>query len=142
MDPDFEKGRNMFSDLQTSRDTVEKYREEYPEDDIINVVVITAAMWPTYETKPVTLPYDLQSSLDQFTKFYAKLQPKKPLTWIHSLATVTLTARFPKGDKALTVSLYQALVLLLFNDGVDTLKFREIRERTDLGMTCPVLALP
>ena len=73
-------------------------------------------------------------ALERYSRFYqAKHKPRK-LDWFHSLGTATLTARFAKGEKELSVSLYQATVLLLFNDMVK-LGYREIKQQTSMGMS-------
>ena len=48
--------------------------------------------------------------------------------------TVQLTARYEKGKKELQVSLYQTVVLLLFNDA-DVLSYKEIKENTRMGLS-------
>jgi hypothetical protein len=45
-----------------------------------------------------------------------------------------------QGTKDLQLSLYQAVVLLLFND-TDTLSFTAIREAVNIGPYCPPLHL-
>lgn len=127
----------MFDDLAISRSLAQGYQDRHPDDEQFSPTVFQPSNWPTYAPTPLTLPTELQSSLDRFAEFYPTVHPKRQLTWIHSLGTVTFTARFPKGEKTLTVSLFQALVLMLFNDGVDKLKFREIREHVDLGKWRP-----
>jgi cullin 4 len=72
-------------------------------------------------------------SLERYSTYYqAKHKPRK-LDWFHSLGTATLTARFPKGEKELSVSLYQATILLLFND-VAKMGYKEIKQQTSMGM--------
>jgi len=108
------------------------FHEKYPEDANFGAYVFQPSNWPTYAPAKLTLPDEMQSPIFHFGEFYPKVHSNRKLTWIHSLGTVSLVARYPKGDKELIVSLYQALVLLAFNDGVDRLKFKEIRGRIDL----------
>lgn len=75
----------------------------------------------------------LQQSLDVFTSWYGTQHKNRKLLWRHQLASVTLSATFPAGKYELNVSLFQALVLLQFNDE-DTLSFEEIASRTGIGM--------
>ena len=71
------------------------------------------------------------------------------MQWQHSLGVVSVKANFPRGRKELSVSLFQAAVLMLF-DGMgegDKITFQEIRERTgielgELKRTMQSLALP
>jgi cullin-4 len=54
----------------------------------------------------------------------------------HALGTATLRARFPAGAKELSVSLYQAVILLLFN-GADEVPFADIKTATRMGECHP-----
>lgn len=74
----------------------------------------------------------LQSSIDAFTSWYTTQHKNRVLSWRYQLATVTLTARFPSGRYEVGVSLFQAVVLLLYNE-VESLTFAEIKERTGIG---------
>ena len=58
----------------------------------------------------------MRAELDDFAAFYNEKHQGHKIEWDHALGTVTLRARFAMGQKELSVSLYQAVVLLLFND--------------------------
>lgn len=75
---------------------------------------------------------DLQSSVDAFTTWYSVQHKNRQLSWRWQLATVTVSARFASGKYEVGVSLFQAVVMLQFNDD-DTLDFKELRERTGIG---------
>ena len=73
----------------------------------------------------------LAPALDSFSAFYnAKYSAGRRLQWQHNLGHCLVKAVFPSGRKELDVSFFQALVLLLFNDGRDAVPFPEIRDRT------------
>lgn len=74
----------------------------------------------------------MQAELTKYTTFYKNKHQGHKLDWDHSLGTATLRARFGRGEKELSVSLYQALVLMLFNEDVH-LGFADIKERTRIG---------
>ena len=76
----------------------------------------------------------MQASIDSFAKFHSSEWKERKLSWAHSLGTVTLIARFPSGDKELSLSLHQAVVMMLFEDNLK-LKFNDILEETGIG-TC------
>src|SRR5258706_6659447 len=83
--------------------------------------------------------------LRDYNKFYNTKHGNRVLSWAHYLGTATLTSYFPKGTKELSVSLYQATVLLLFNEKTSW-KAEEIQEATglndnDLTLTLQSLAL-
>jgi len=75
---------------------------------------------------------ELQSSIDAFTEWYATQHRNRQLSWRPQLGTVTLTARFESGKYEIGVSLFQAIVLLHFNDD-NSLDVKEIQARTGIG---------
>ncbi|GJJ12245.1 hypothetical protein Clacol_006486 [Clathrus columnatus] len=133
-DPEFGKGNQMFKDLELSKDLMEEFHGKFPNLKHMSAMVLQSSSWP-YQPKTgrdIDLPPSLLSNLEQFNKFYLTKHERHKIDWHHSLGTVTLTARFPAGQKELSVSLYQAVVLLLFNEK-DRLGFSEIKEQTNLG---------
>lgn len=85
---------------------------------------LTVAMWK-----------QLQQELNAFTEYYKNKFNGRTLDWNHSLGMVTLGAQFPKGNKRLTVSLYQAAILLLFNAEKE-LRFEDIKMGVAMGVSC------
>jgi cullin-4 len=75
---------------------------------------------------------ELQSSIDAFTEWYATQHRNRQLSWRPQLGTVTLTARFESGKYEIGVSLFQAIVLLHFNDD-NSLDVKELQARTGIG---------
>lgn len=74
----------------------------------------------------------MELALADYATFYKDRHANRKLTWAHYLGTATLTAWFASGKKELTMSLYQAIVLLLFNENT-TWTVEEIAERVSLG---------
>ena len=70
--------------------------------------------------------------LEAFKKFYLGKHSGYKLQWQPSLGHCVLKVVFKNGDKELQVSLFQSLVLLLFND-TEELRFAEIKEATGVG---------
>ncbi|KAG8762296.1 hypothetical protein FRC11_010035 [Ceratobasidium sp. 423] len=171
-DPEFSAGDVMFRDLQQSATEMEDYRRriENSAGDIdlcLNVMVLTHAKWPSFKennmleseesakshgrgSKPSTasrvdLPPKMATALHRFEVYYKEKHDRHRMAWFHSLGTVTLTSRFPGGTKEISVSTYQALVLLLFNEQVQ-FSAADIQNRTqlsqeDLTVTLQSLAL-
>lgn len=161
-DPEFSAGDIMFKDLQQSSGDMEDYRRriEHSADELdqsLNVVVLTHAKWPSFKehnmlaaddasefvskkrgqapqanTTMVELPPKMAAALYRFEKHYKSKHERRRMAWFHSLGTVVLTSRFPGGNKEISVSMYQALVLLLFNEQ-DQFSAAEIQARTKLG---------
>jgi len=87
----------------------------------------------------------MEAALADYATFYRERHANRQLSWAHYLGTATLIARFPTGKKELSVSLYQAAVLLLFAER-DTWTFEEISNHlllntNDLTLTVQSLAL-
>ncbi|KAJ6109956.1 hypothetical protein N7486_002191 [Penicillium sp. IBT 16267x] len=117
---------SMFKDMDVARDEMAAYNsmqkqldrnQRLPMD--LNVSVLSAASWPTYPDVPVQVPPSILNALRSFEKFD------------HNKHT---GPRFPKGDKELVVSSFQAIMLLLFNDAEgESLRYKEIQEQTGLS---------
>lgn len=108
----------------------------------LSVNILSQGNWPSYAPAPLALPSSMSLALDRFKSFYQSKYNGRTLSWAHSLDTCSLKAKFPKGGrKELSVSLFQAVVLLLFNDTAatgeggeeGTLAFKDIVEMTRLG---------
>lgn len=78
--------------------------------------VLTTGFWPPLPQDSAVLPTQIQNIVSIFTNFYEKHTSKnRVLTWVNGLGSVTITAAFPKGSKELTMSVYQGIILMLFN---------------------------
>lgn len=74
--------------------------------------------------------------LEAFKLFYLNKHSGRKLQWQPSLGHCVLKAVFSHGDKELQVSLFQALVLLLFNK-TDKCIFTDIKTATGIGECSP-----
>ncbi|OXM77936.1 ubiquitin-protein ligase [Cryptococcus neoformans Bt63] len=139
---EFTSGDVMMKDLQLSETLVRSYQlaqsrdpAQYGETSNFTANVLTESAWPAYPLLKdgwnFHLTPTLQSSIDAFTSWYTTQHKNRVLSWRYQLATVTLTARFPSGRYEVGVSLFQAVVLLLYNE-VESLTFVEIKERTGI----------
>jgi cullin-4 len=66
-----------------------------------------------------------------FREFYLSKHSGRRLMWQNSLGSCVLKADFPRGKKELSVSLFQTVVLMLFND-TDRLSLQEVRDATGI----------
>ncbi|KAG1741864.1 Cullin family-domain-containing protein [Suillus paluster] len=132
-DPEFGMGDHMFNDLALSRDIMREYHARIGDESSaqnLSVMVLQRSVWPFLaRKKDVDLPFWMQADLNNYTTFYKIKHQGHKLDWDHFLGTATLKARFAAGPKDLTVSLYQAVVLLLFNDETE-IGYRQILEAT------------
>ena len=82
----------------------------------------------------------MQADLTEYANYYKQKHSGHVLDWDHALGTVTMTARFNTASKELSLSLYQAVVLLLF-DGTTEWRYTDILEQTRMGkfygFNCP-----
>ena len=65
---------------------------------------------------PVVIPPEIQKSIADFERYYQSKHTGRKLSWKHALAHCQLRAIFPRGQKEIVVSSFQAIVLLLFNN--------------------------
>jgi len=132
------KLEGMFRDVEVSRETVRSFRTHArsvaslgTSDVELSVFVLTNAYWPHVPQAPLRLPQTLSDLHDTFKQFYVGKHSRRKLTWQYSNASTTVRARFPAADKLLSLSLYQTVVLLLFNDN-DELTVNNISSATGL----------
>eukprot|EP01138_Halocafeteria_seosinensis_P006041 gb/GECG01006175.1/.p1 GENE.gb/GECG01006175.1/~~gb/GECG01006175.1/.p1 ORF type:complete len:910 (+),score=149.26 gb/GECG01006175.1/:1-2730(+) len=137
------KLEGMFKDMDHSEDLMRQWASQRSLEERggveANVHVLTSSHWPSYPAmEALILPSVLKKCTDAFEEFYlSKFSNNRRLYWQHSLEHVTLRAFFPHGKKELEVSLFQALVLLLYNnsrviENGDKLDFKTIK--SDTGM--------
>ncbi|WWC64862.1 uncharacterized protein I303_107476 [Kwoniella dejecticola CBS 10117] len=142
MGEEFTSGDIMMKDLTLSETLVKSYQsaqakepETYKDAGNFTANVLTESAWPAYPLLKdgwnFTLPPNLQSSVDLFTSWYSTQHKNRQLSWRFQLSTVTLTSRVGKDKYEIGVSLFQAVVLLLFNEE-DTLDFKSIQSRTGI----------
>ena len=130
----------MFKDVELARDEMASYKQmlqdrqkKSPVDLTVNV--LSASAWPTYPDVPVEVPIDIQKASADFEQHYRMKHTGRRLAWKHSLAHCQLKAVFPKKDKELVVSSFQAIVLLYFNDKSDegSVGYAELKAATSLS---------
>lgn len=139
----YERFLTRLSDIELSDDIMRAYNGSLnssanpsTSDFDLSVNILSQGNWPSYAPAPLSLPASMSLALERFKSFYVSKYSGRTLTWAHSLETCSLKAKFPKGgSKELAVSLFQAVVLLLFNEtGEDgSLGFKEIVEMTRIG---------
>jgi cullin 4 len=86
---------------------------------------------PNSDLPPSLVRY---TELTRYAAFYKTKHQGRKLDWDHALGTAILYAQFNSGPKELSVSLYQAVILLLFSDTTtDRLAFADIAAQTNMG---------
>jgi hypothetical protein len=131
----------MFKDMDLSRDEMASYNQLLEDRGMsqasldLGVNVLSASSWPTYSDVPVNIPASIMKVMSDFENHYKTKHNGRKLTWKHALAHCQLKAKFPKGNKELVVSGFQAIVLLLFNDipSNATLSYTDIQASAGLS---------
>ncbi|EPS64061.1 cullin 4, partial [Genlisea aurea] len=131
------KLEGMFKDIELSKEINESFKQssqartKLPSGIEMSVHVLTTGYWPTYPPMDVRLPHELNVYQDIFKEFYLSKYHGRRLMWQNSLGHCVLKADFPKGKKELAVSLFQTVVLMLFNDA-ERLSYRDIKDSTSI----------
>jgi cullin 4 len=72
----------------------------------------------------------MTEQLSSFADFYKKKHGNRVLNWDNSLGNASVIGNFKGGKKELLVSLYQAIVLLQFNEISGGIGYTEIEAAT------------
>lgn len=130
------KLEGMFKDMELSKDINVCFKQHLRNmtsnrEIDLTVNILTMGNWPTYPNLEVNLPNEMIEYQNAFNNFYLSKHSGRKLQWQPTLGHCVLKANFPNDSKELQVSLFQTLVLLLFNDA-NVLSFDEIRIRSGI----------
>eukprot|EP01112_Ceratiomyxa_fruticulosa_P022104 TRINITY_DN8006_c0_g2_i1.p1 TRINITY_DN8006_c0_g2~~TRINITY_DN8006_c0_g2_i1.p1 ORF type:complete len:753 (-),score=129.64 TRINITY_DN8006_c0_g2_i1:148-2406(-) len=132
------KLEGMFKDMDLTKDIMANFSiwRSQNENEVggnieLNVSVLTTGYWPPYNLIEVKLPKEFLELQEFFKRFYLMKHGGRKLQWNNSLGHCVLQASFPAGRKELQVSLFQATVLMLFNENA-TLGYKDISVITGL----------
>lgn len=132
------KLEGMFKDIDLSKEVMNSVKESMrsapPSGSSAmetSVTVLTSGYWPTYPLMEAKLPKELSESQELFREQYLRKYSGRRLVWQNSLGTCIVRANFPAGPKELSVSLLQAVVLMLFNDAA-RLSLEEVRQQSGI----------
>ncbi|XP_063918183.1 cullin-4A-like [Zophobas morio] len=126
----------MFQDINLSKSINTSFKQKLKNQESgfgsdFSVNVLTSSYWPNYPNYNVNLPCELVTYQQNFQKFYLSNHSGRKLLWQPSLGHCLIKAFFECGCKELQVSLFQTIVLLLFNAATE-MGFKEIQESTNL----------
>uniref|UniRef100_A0A8C1S633 Cullin-4B n=1 Tax=Cyprinus carpio TaxID=7962 RepID=A0A8C1S633_CYPCA len=116
------KLEGMFKDMELSKDIMVQFKQHMQCQNIpgnieLTVNILTMGYWPTYAPMEVHLPPEMVRLQEIFKTFYLGKHSGRKLQWQSTLGHCVLKAEFKEGKKELQVSLFQTLVLLMFNEG-------------------------
>eukprot|EP01105_Mastigella_eilhardi_P020272 TRINITY_DN4816_c0_g1_i1.p1 TRINITY_DN4816_c0_g1~~TRINITY_DN4816_c0_g1_i1.p1 ORF type:complete len:674 (-),score=194.83 TRINITY_DN4816_c0_g1_i1:731-2578(-) len=131
----------MFKDIDLSKDIMEAYKADTQQKHNLGpalmgvdltVFVLTQSFWPHAIALDVRLPTEIAELQQHFKTFYLNKYSGRKLQFNCAMGSCVLKAHFLKARKELSVSHFQASILMLFNTS-DQLGFKEISELTGLG---------
>ncbi|KAL0268902.1 UNVERIFIED_CONTAM: hypothetical protein PYX00_010685 [Menopon gallinae] len=133
------KLEGMFKDMELNRDINIAFKQYMGNSKFSNLTgidltvnILTMGYWPNYPLLQVNLPVEMIEYQNVFNQFYLLKHSGRKLQWQPTLGHCVLKATFDQttqGKKELQVSLFQALVLLLFNDA-NEISLEDIRTAT------------
>uniref|UniRef100_A0A452QTK9 Cullin-4B n=1 Tax=Ursus americanus TaxID=9643 RepID=A0A452QTK9_URSAM len=141
------KLEGMFKDMELSKDIMIQFKQYMQNQNVpgnieLTVNILTMGYWPTYVPMEVHLPPEMVKLQEIFKTFYLGKHSGRKLQWQSTLGHCVLKAEFKEGKKELQVSLFQTLVLLMFNEG-EEFSLEEIKQATgiELRRTLQVIGL-
>ncbi|KAM9795205.1 LOW QUALITY PROTEIN: cullin-4B [Neosynchiropus ocellatus] len=166
------KLEGMFKDMELSKDIMVQFKQHMQCQNIpgnieLTVNILTMGYWPSYTPMEVHLPHEMVRLQEIFNTFYLGKHSGRKLQWQSTLGHCVLKAEFkevkshvvvglscgkytvdmcfaPQGKKELQVSLFQTLVLLMFNEGeefaLEEIKLATGIEDSELRRTLQSLA--
>lgn len=99
----------------------------------LTIFVLTQSYWPAFPNVTINMPAEMALVQEQFKAFYMNKHKNRRLMWQSSQGHCAITARFPLGTKELQLSIYQAVLILLFN-AHKVLSFTQILQLTGIRM--------
>uniref|UniRef100_A0A667ZBI4 Cullin 4A n=1 Tax=Myripristis murdjan TaxID=586833 RepID=A0A667ZBI4_9TELE len=130
------KLEGMFKDMELSKDIMIQFKQytqnqSEPSNIELTVNILTMGYWPSYTPMEVHLPAEMVKLQEVFKLFYLGKHSGRKLQWQPTLGHAVLKTEFKEGKKELQVSLFQTLVLLMFNEG-EEFSVEEIRTATGI----------
>jgi cullin 3 len=134
------KDINISSELSTEFRAIEKKKDKkLPE---LNISVLTKIFWPMSGQVTPNLPYpiEIQTLMDDFSKFYYSRHSGRKLLWQFSLGSSDLRINYEKGSKDINIcNLGMLLLINVFNKWKpgDSFTFKQIQaelEANDLEL--------
>ncbi|GCC20634.1 hypothetical protein chiPu_0019198 [Chiloscyllium punctatum] len=125
------KLEGMFKDMELSKDIMYIQNQSDPSKIDLTVNILTMGYWPTYTPMEIHLPAEMIKLQEVFKTFYLGKHSGRKLQWQPTLGHSVLKAEFKEGKKELQVSLFQTLVLLMFNEG-NEFTMEEIKTATGI----------
>ncbi|XP_071950198.1 cullin-4A-like [Antedon mediterranea] len=130
------KLEGMFKDMELSKDIMVAFKQHMQHQSVpgnieMTVNILTMGYWPTYTPMEVHLPSNMVKLQELFKTFYLSKHSGRKLQWQPNLGHCVMKASFKKSMRELSVSLFQTLVLLMFNDSTEC-TLEDIKQATGI----------
>eukprot|EP00253_Pinus_taeda_P008338 PITA_08338 len=127
------KMERMVKDFVVSKEIQAEFNNSAYNDMklTLDVTVLNATRWPTCKSSNLYLPSEMAACLVKFQEFYSLTYQHRTLTWAYSLGTCDIISKFDTTVIELSVTTYQAALLLLFNEAIK-LSYEEIKSQLNL----------
>lgn len=121
------KLERMLSDYLLHEDNSKKFNDYLNENNIklpieFNTKVLTYGNWPKFLNDNLILPPNLVKSQNIFNDYFEETSSSKKIRWFHQYDNIEISAMFESNKYIISCNIYQALVLLLFNDNLNLSK--------------------
>lgn len=100
----------------------------------LNVKVLTSGLWEYEKSAGIKFPPELVACCEQFEHFYKQVHTGRHLVWSSGLGDCEVKTHGLAKPYTFIVSVYQASVLMLFNDR-ETYLFKDLVENTGIPPT-------
>lgn len=124
----------MFKDIDLSENLTTSFKQRPSNCNLpieFTAHVLTSSFWPMFTKDRINLSDKMMDYLTTFQDFYKAKYSGRSLLWVPGLGSCLIKASLQNGSKEFQVSLYQAVIMLLFND-TDQLTYKSIRLYLDL----------
>ncbi|KAL8594757.1 hypothetical protein ACOMHN_047475 [Nucella lapillus] len=82
----------------------------------VSAIILSAQFWPSFREEKITLPQQLQSSLDAYTQQYETLKGNRTLVWKPHLGVMTIELEVKDQTLTFSVTPVQAALILQFQE--------------------------
>jgi cullin 1 len=109
----------MFEDMTISKTLNEQYRQAVPKqagEIDFSIAALRSNSWPFTQGYAFHLPVELETSVNNFKKFYAELHSGRRISILNHLSRGEVVANCFKNRYCLQASTIQIAILLQFND--------------------------
>ena len=130
------KIEKMINDFMLISENELSYKNYLEENNIdipcdFNIRMLTYGSWPTFRMDPIIIPKQIIESIRLFDKYYKDKNSSHKLIWIHQVDDIYIERIFNKSKHTINCNVYQAIILLLFNDS-KTINYNRIFENTKI----------